>query len=70
MLVRENIKVSDSVAGVQVVVKNYTLFTNWITGVNNKRIDKVRNICITMPLYSFIQKQLDVYGRRNHLTLM
>ena len=38
-----------------IIIKNCTLFTNWISEINNTQIDNAKDIDIVMPMYNLIE---------------
>ena len=40
---------------IQVVFKNYALFTNYINGIANTQIDNAKGINVVMPMYNVIE---------------
>ena len=39
----------------KVIIKNFTPFTNWVNGINNKQVDKAQDIDIVMFMHNTIE---------------
>ena len=48
----------------KVIFKNCAPFTNWISEINNTRIDNAKDIDIVMPMYNLI-KYSDNYAKKH-----
>ena len=54
ILVKGNISTNNTNRNLKKIFKNYALFTNCISKINNTQIDNAEYIDIVMPMYNLI----------------